>query len=54
MIMAKKLQPHELRDLALADLELEDAWGVEYFDSDGAGYITIFDGQSAEPGARDY
>jgi hypothetical protein len=23
-------------------LELEDAWRVEYFDSDGAGYIAIF------------
>jgi hypothetical protein len=27
---------------------------VEYFDSDGAGYITIFAGQSAEVRARDY
>jgi hypothetical protein len=53
--MAKKLGPHELRDLALAaDLELEGAWRVEYFDSDGAGYITIFTGQSAELRARDY
>jgi hypothetical protein len=53
--MAKKLGPHELRDLALAaDLELEDAWRVEYFDSHGAGYITIFIGQSAELRARDY
>jgi hypothetical protein len=55
MSMAKKLRPHELRNLALAaDLELEDAWRVEYFDSDGAGYITIFTGQSAELRARDY
>ena len=60
--MAKKLGPHEPRNLALAaDLELEDAWReledawrVEYFDSDGAGYITIFTGQSAELRARDY
>ena len=53
--MAKKLRPLEPRDLALAaDLELEDAWRVEYLDSDGAGYITIFAGQSAEVRARDY
>jgi hypothetical protein len=53
--MPKKLGPHEFRDLALAaDLELEHAWRVEYFDSDGAGYITIFTGQSAELRARDY
>jgi hypothetical protein len=55
MSMAKKLGAHEPRNLALAaDLELEDAWRVEYFDSDGAGYITIFTGQSAELRARDY
>jgi hypothetical protein len=36
------------------DLELEGAWRVEYFDSDGAGYITIFAGQSAELRTRDY
>jgi hypothetical protein len=53
--MGKKRQRHEFRDLALAvDLELEDAWRVEYLDSDGAGYITIFTGQSAELRARDY
>ena len=47
--MAKKLRRLEPRDLALAaDLELEGAWRVEYLDSDGAGYITIFAGQSAE------
>jgi hypothetical protein len=47
--MAKKLRPLEPRNLALAaDLELEGAWQVEYFDSDGAGYIAIFVGQSAE------
>jgi hypothetical protein len=52
--MAKKLRPLEPRDLALAaDLELEGAWRVEYLDSDGAGYITIFVGQS-EVRARDY
>jgi hypothetical protein len=53
--MAKKLQPLKPRDLAFAaDLELEGAWRVEYFDSDGAGYIAIFAGQSAELRARDY
>ena len=53
--MAKKLRPLETRNLALvADLELEGAWRVEYFDSDGAGYIAIFAGQSAELRARDY
>ncbi len=47
--MAKKLRRLEPRDLALAaDLELEGAWRVEYLDSDGAGYIAIFAGQSAE------
>jgi hypothetical protein len=50
--MTKKLRRLEPRDLALvADLELEGAWRVEYFDSDGAG---IFAGQSAEVRARDY
>jgi hypothetical protein len=38
----------------VADLELEGAWRVEYFDSDGAAYITIFAGQSAEARAGDY
>ena len=53
--MAKKLRPLEPRNLALmADLELEGAWRVEYFDSEGAGYIAIFGGQSAEVRARDY
>ncbi len=53
--MAKKLRPLEPRNLALAaDLELEGAWRVEYFDSDGAGYIAIFAGQSAELRGRDY
>jgi len=53
--MAKELRPLEPRNLALvADLELEGAWRVEYFDSDGAGYIAIFAGQSAELRARDY
>jgi len=36
------------------NLELEGAWRVEYFDSDGAGYVAIFAGQSAEVRARDY
>jgi hypothetical protein len=53
--MGKKLQPLEPRNLALmADLELEGAWRVEYFDSDDAEYIAIFAGQSAEGRARDY
>jgi hypothetical protein len=53
--MMKKLRPLEARNLSLAaELELEGAWRVEYFDSDGAGYITIFAGQSAELRARDY
>ena len=53
--MAKKLRPFDARNLALlADLELEGAWRVEYFDSDGAEYIAIFAGQSAEVRARDY
>ena len=29
-------------------------WRVDWFDSDGAGYITIFAGQEAESRARDY
>jgi len=36
------------------DLELEGAWRVEYLDSDGAQYVAIFAGQSAEVRARDY
>jgi len=53
--MAKKLGLFEPRDLALvADLELEGAWRVEYLDSDGAQYVAIFAGQSAEVRARDY
>jgi hypothetical protein len=53
--MAKKLRPLGPRNLALvADLELEGTWRVEYFDSDGAGYIAIFAGQSAEVRARVY
>ena len=50
-----KLQLLEPRNLALAaDLELEGAWRVEYFDSRGAAYITIFAGQSVELRARNY
>jgi hypothetical protein len=53
--MAKKLRALEPRDLALAaDLELEDAWRVEYVDRDGQGYVAIFAGHSAELRARDY
>jgi hypothetical protein len=51
--MAKKLQPLEPRNLALL-ADLEGGWRVEYFDSDGAEYIAIFAGQSAEVRARDY
>jgi hypothetical protein len=29
-------------------------WRVEYFDRDGAGYVTIFAGPEAERRARDY
>ena len=37
----KKLGPDELRDLALAaDLELEGAWRVEYFDGDDKRFPT--------------
>jgi hypothetical protein len=53
--MAKKLRRLEPRNLAMAaDLELEGAWRAEYFDSEGAGYIAIFAGQSAELRLRDY
>lgn len=50
--MAKKLRALEPRDLALAaDLDLENAWRVEYVDRGGHGYRQ-FAGQSAEAGAR--
>jgi hypothetical protein len=43
------------RDLTLAeDVEAPGDWRVEYFDDDGAGYVTIFAGPSAEARARDY
>jgi hypothetical protein len=29
-------------------------WGVEYFDDDGACYVTVFAGPKAERRARDY
>jgi hypothetical protein len=52
--MAKKLRPLEPRDLALAaDLELEGAWRVEYFDSDGWLHH-YFRWPVAELRARDY
>jgi len=55
MMMAKKQSRLEPRNLALAaDLEFEGGWRVEYFDSDGACYITIFTGQAPELRARDY
>ena len=54
--MKKKIQNGQPRYLTLAeDLDHPgDWWRVEYFDSDGAGYITIFAGQQAEARARDY
>ena len=43
------------QDLALAeDLVIPGEWLVEYFDDDGADYVTIFTGQEAEARARDY
>jgi hypothetical protein len=43
------------QDLALAeDLEIPGEWLVEYFDDDGADYVTIFTGHEAEARARDY
>jgi hypothetical protein len=47
---------HRPRNLVVApDLDNPGyLWRVEWFDSDGAGYITIFAGQEAESRARDY
>jgi hypothetical protein len=43
------------RDLALSeDRAIPGEWLVEYFDDDGADYVTIFTGQEAEARARDY
>jgi hypothetical protein len=43
------------QNLALAeDVEAPGNWRVEYFDDDGAGYMTIFAGQETESRARDY
>jgi hypothetical protein len=36
------------------DLEHPDLWRVEWFDSDGRAYITVFAGPSAGGRARDY
>ncbi len=46
----------EPRDLVVVpDVDNPDyLWRVEWFDSDGAGYITIFAGQEAEARAKDY
>ena len=55
-VMKNILQNDEApRDLALSeDREIPGEWRVEYFDDDGADYITIFTGQEAEARARDY
>jgi hypothetical protein len=43
------------RDLALSeDRAIPGEWLVEYFDDDGADYVTIFTDQEAEARARDY
>ena len=53
--MAKKLRRLEPRDLALAaDLELEGAWRVEYFDSDGRCDTSLCLLASRRRRARDY
>jgi hypothetical protein len=45
----------EPRSLMLAeDLEHPDLWRVEWFDSDGRAYITVFAQPSAGERARDY
>ncbi len=42
------------QDLALAEvLVIPGEWLVEYFDDDGADYVTIFTGQEAEARACD-
>ena len=55
-LMKNILQNDEApQDLALAeDLVIPGEWLVEYFDDDGADYVTIFTGQEAEARARDY
>ena len=40
--------------LILADVEHPDLWRVEWFDSAGLVYITVFAGPSAGKRARDY
>jgi hypothetical protein len=42
------------RPTLVEDLDHPGDWRVEYFDSDGAYYITIFMGRMAEARARDY
>jgi hypothetical protein len=55
-VMKNILQNDEApRDLALSeDREIPGEWLVEYFDDDGADYVTIFTGEEAEARARDY
>ena len=45
-------RPQEL--MVFEDLQEPGAWRVEWFDSNGAAYITMFAGRSAEERARDY
>ena len=54
--MKEKIQNEQPRYLTSAeDLDHPgDWWRVEYFDSDGTGYITIFASQQAEARAKDY
>jgi hypothetical protein len=40
--------------MVFEDLQEPGAWRVEWFDSNGAAYITMFAGRSAEERARDY
>jgi hypothetical protein len=49
------MKDERLRNLMVfEDLEEPEAWRVEWFDSDGSGYIAKFEGHSAEQRARDY
>jgi hypothetical protein len=49
------LDATEPRNLMLAeDVEHPDLWRVEWFDSDGRAYITVFAGPSAGERARGY
>ena len=44
--------PHEIA--IFEDRHGSGEWRVEYFDDDGACYVTIFAGPDAEKRARDY